>query len=446
VQLTEPMAASLKDEGNTFFKNGEYLAAIDAYSKSLDLEPEQHLCFSNRSAAYLKLGCSSDQADASVADFLEKALADANTCVEINPAWAKGYSRQAAALQELKKWDEAVAACQKGLQMSKDAALEKMLIEVLSRRFQSQLKGFWNGTVDENLGGYDQEMEFLDDTQVRVAVLGRSIVGKYWVDGAENPQHLNIQVPMQEAPPGMPPPPPVPYIAKIDSAGLHICCPFMTMDRPTKFEGPGYCLMLHGPSSSDNDAPGMMDLSHDERLLACARELINALPEGKIEEVSQHDTEESTREKLMAQVRFESSMFTVQKKFGEEILKDVLGATRPGSNPSSLAGSKELRDLEQKLNVCGLLDAGDDVGPAAPPRPPPTAPTKEQAPLNPAASADVPTQKKAQQKDRGLEPKLQEPQFLEPTKDSSSIKMVAALALGTVIVAAALVVLRRQRR
>lgn len=330
--------------------------------------------------------------------------------------------------------------------MSKDAALEKMLIEVLSRRFQSQLKGIWNGTVDENLGGYDQEMEFLDDTQVRVAVLGRSIVGKYWVDGAENPQHLNIQVPMQEAPPGMPPPPPVPYIAKIDSAGLHICCPFMTMDRPTKFEGPGYCLMLHGPSSSDNDAPGMMDLSHDERLLACARELINALPEGKIEEVSQHDTEESTREKLMAQVRFESSMFTVQKKFGEEILKEVLGATRPGSNPSSLAGSKELRDLEQKLNVCGLLDAGDDVGPAAPPRPPPTAPTKEQAPLNPAASADVPTQKKAQQKDRGLEPKLQEPQFLEPTKDSSSIKMVAALALGTVIVAAALVVLRRQRR
>lgn len=442
------MAASLKEEGNTFFKNGEYLAAIDAYSKSLDLEPEQHFCFSNRSAAYLKLGCSSNQADASVADFLEKALADANKCVEINPSWPKGYSRQAAALQELKRWDEAVAACQNGLQTSKDAALEKMLVEVLSRRFQSQLKGIWHGTVDDNLGGYDQEMEFLDETQVRVAVLGRSIVGKYWVDGAENPQHLNIQVPMQEAPPGMPPPPPVPYIAKIDSEGLHICCPFMTMDRPAKFEGPGYCLMLRGPGSGDNDAPGMTDLTHDEKLLECARELIKALPEGKIEEVSQHDTEESTREKLMAQVRFESSMFTVQKRFGEEILKEVLGATRPGSTPASLAGSKELRDLEQKLNVCGLLEAGDELGPAAPPRPPSTAPTKEQPPPNPAASTDAPTQKKAQQKERGLnlEPNLQESQPLEPINNSSGTKMVAALALGTVIVAAAVVVLRRQRR
>merc|ERR1712062_297451 len=106
-------------------------------------------------------------------------------------------------------------------------------------------------------------------------------------------------------------------------------------------------------------------------------------------------------------------------------------------------------DLEQKLNVCGLLDVGDEVGPAAPPRPPPplpTAPTKEEAPLNPAASTDAPTQKKAQQKERGLEPKLQEPQLLEPTNNSSGTKMVAALALGTVIVAVALVVLRRQRR
>jgi len=387
-----------------------------------------------------------NQADAGVADFLERALADANKCVEINPAWAKGYSRQAAALQELKQWDEAAAACQNGLRTGKDAALEKMLVEVLSRRFQSQLNGVWHGTVDENLGGYDQEMEFLDETQVRVAVLGRSIIGKYWVDGAADPQHLNIQVPMQEAPPGMPPPPPVPYIAKIDSAGLHICCPFMTMDRPTKFDGPGYCLMHCGPSSGDNDAPGMTDLPHDEKLLACARDLIQALPEGKIEEVSQHDTEESTREKLMAQVRFESSMFTVQKKFGEEILKEVLGATRPGSTPSSLAGNKELKDLEQKLNSCGLLEAGDEVGPASPPRPPPTALTTEQPPPNPASSADAPTQKKAQQKERGFEPQLQEPQLLEPTSNSSGTKMVAAVAVGMAIVAAAFVVLRRQRR
>jgi lipoprotein NlpI len=41
-------ASRLKDEGNTFFKAGDYQAAIDAYTGSLELDPTQHLCFSNR--------------------------------------------------------------------------------------------------------------------------------------------------------------------------------------------------------------------------------------------------------------------------------------------------------------------------------------------------------------------------------------------------------------
>jgi len=73
MSLQSSQAASL-EEGNKFFNNGEYLAAIEAYSKSLDLKPEQHLCYSNRSAAYLKLGCFSNQADVRVADFLEMHL------------------------------------------------------------------------------------------------------------------------------------------------------------------------------------------------------------------------------------------------------------------------------------------------------------------------------------------------------------------------------------
>merc|ERR1719382_1176030 len=92
-------------------------------------------------------------------------------------------------------------------------------------------------------------MEFIDNASVRVEVLGRSITGKYWL-GCHTDNNvvfnLNIQVPMADVPPGMPPPPPVPYIARIDDEGLHICCPYMKMERPSDFEGPGYCLMKAG--------------------------------------------------------------------------------------------------------------------------------------------------------------------------------------------------------
>ncbi|CAE8634489.1 unnamed protein product [Polarella glacialis] len=343
-------ASELKDEGNAKFKAGEFSAAVEAYTRSLDLEPDQHLCFSNRSAAYLKLGNSA-----------EEALKDANRCVELVPGFAKGYSRQAAALQELKRWDEALAVCERGFAETSDSMLQVALTEVRSRSFVDKLLGVWHGRVTEALGGYEQEMEFLDDASVRVEVLGRSIVGRYWVDGGGDPKHLNIQVPMQDIPPGMPPPPPVPYIAKIDDNGLHVCCPYMKMERPTAFEGPGYCLMAKG-SVQKAAGSDISHLSRDEKLRECAKDLIDALPNRKLEEVQQSDSEEDTRDKLMAQVKFESSMFAVQQKFGEDIMKDVLNATKASPDsagvavPEALANSSELNDLIAKLRVCGILD------------------------------------------------------------------------------------------
>lgn len=341
-------AAALKEKGNAKFKAGEYQAAVEAYTQSLELEPGQHLCYSNRSAAYLKLGGSAEQA-----------LRDAEQCVALAPNWAKGYSRQAAALQELKRWEDALAACERGISLTSDDSLRKTLEEVQNRRFCSHLQGTWHGTVTADLGGYDQEMEFLDSASVRVEVLGRSIIGRYWVNATVDPHHLNIQVPMQDMPPGMPAPPAVPYIARVDDAGLHICCPYMRLERPDKFEGPGYCLMAPGSLGKDDNAE-IGKLSYDEQLRLCARELTAALPDSKLEEVQQDDDEDHTRDKLMAQVKFESSMFAVQKRFGEVVMKEVLGATKGGGEvPKALEDAPELRGLISKLRNCGILDDGD---------------------------------------------------------------------------------------
>jgi len=363
----------LKDDGNAKFKAGDFQAAVDAYTKSIELNPtgpKQHLCFSNRSAAYLKLGGKT-----------EESLSDALACIDLEPKWAKGYSRQAASLQVLERYEEAILACETGLKaVPGDDGLLKMLAEARARQFRDTLSGaktshgIWHGKVSDVLGGYDQEMEFMTDgTSVRVGVLGRSIVGKFWLDCSHDPYHLNIQVPMQEPVGGAPPP--VPYIAKLDEHGLHLCCPYLRMERPVDFEGPGYVLMRKGALSSEEDAE-VQSLSREEKLLRCTKELLAALPDKKLEELSNHDSEDAAGEKLMAQVRFESSMFAVQKKFSESIMKEVLGATRGVDVPKELINSGELKELVEKLKMCGILDE----------EPPPVSTPKTEAPPRAAAA------------------------------------------------------------
>lgn len=100
--LTMSTAEDLKALGNAAFKENKMDEAIEAYSKAIALE-ENHIFYSNRSAAYLTKG------DA------EKALADAITCLELNPDFVKGYSRKGAALQGLKQYAAAVQALEDGL-------------------------------------------------------------------------------------------------------------------------------------------------------------------------------------------------------------------------------------------------------------------------------------------------------------------------------------------
>lgn len=58
----------------------------DKFSQAIELEPTNHVLYSNRSGAY-----------ASKKDFA-KALEDANKTTEIKPDWAKGWGRKGSAL------------------------------------------------------------------------------------------------------------------------------------------------------------------------------------------------------------------------------------------------------------------------------------------------------------------------------------------------------------
>ena len=98
VNVAKPV--QLKDEGNAAMKECRFDDAIGAYSRAIacDVSNQQHVLFSNRSAAHMSK------------HEYEKALQDAVRCIELSPSWVKGYSRKGAALHALKRFDEAILA------------------------------------------------------------------------------------------------------------------------------------------------------------------------------------------------------------------------------------------------------------------------------------------------------------------------------------------------
>jgi stress-induced-phosphoprotein 1 len=88
-------AQQFKTQGNAAFSAGDNAEAVKCFTRAIELDANDHVFFSNRSAAYAAMG-----------DY-EAALRDAEACVSLAPQWAKGYSRQGLALFNLKKYEDA---------------------------------------------------------------------------------------------------------------------------------------------------------------------------------------------------------------------------------------------------------------------------------------------------------------------------------------------------
>lgn len=79
-------AEQLKADGNALFKGGKYAEAADRFTQGLQFDPTNAVLYSNRSACYSHLRQ------------WDKALEDANRCLQYRPEWPKGHARRAAAL------------------------------------------------------------------------------------------------------------------------------------------------------------------------------------------------------------------------------------------------------------------------------------------------------------------------------------------------------------
>jgi len=101
-------AEQLKRQGNTALQEGHMEEAIRLYSEAIRLDPDNHILYSNRSAAYAKL------------QEYEKALEDAEKTVTLKPDWAKGYSRMGTTLLFLRRYSEAEEVYLNGLKCNPD--------------------------------------------------------------------------------------------------------------------------------------------------------------------------------------------------------------------------------------------------------------------------------------------------------------------------------------
>ena len=103
-------AKEWKEKGNALVKEKKYKDALDCYTKAIEIDPNEPILYSNRSAMHFNLS-----------EFNE-ALIDAETAISINSYYAKAYLRKGKALEGLNKSKEALETYKLGLEKDKENA------------------------------------------------------------------------------------------------------------------------------------------------------------------------------------------------------------------------------------------------------------------------------------------------------------------------------------
>ncbi len=115
------LAQDLKNKGNQYTVAKDYKKAIELYSEALNLQGNNEVFWSNRSAAYLQI------------DGMEQlALRDALVAQKLNPDWLKGHYRVGQAYMKLKKYIDAATAFWSALKLDeKNKQLKKAFDEAV---------------------------------------------------------------------------------------------------------------------------------------------------------------------------------------------------------------------------------------------------------------------------------------------------------------------------
>ncbi|KAJ5160454.1 Small glutamine-rich tetratricopeptide repeat-containing protein 2 [Penicillium canariense] len=109
-----PESDKLKSEGNSFMAKKDYAAAIESYTKALEIAPANPIYLSNRAAAYSASGQH------------EKAADDAEVAVAVDPKYSKAWSRLGLARFDMGDYHAAKEAYEKGIEAEGNGGSEAM--------------------------------------------------------------------------------------------------------------------------------------------------------------------------------------------------------------------------------------------------------------------------------------------------------------------------------
>ena len=185
-------AEEYKKLGNDAFLAKNYETAIENFTRAIEIDPNNHVYFSNRSGCYASL------------NIWQKALEDGEASIRINPSFVKGYSRVGLALFKLGKHEEATSVIDKGLELDPNNELlrkDKEAIEAASAGPQmNEMMGLFNKPeiqklMKENpqlINQFLQNPEMLKNPQMMQMMAGLFSKGKTAQPPSEptpNPTH-----------------------------------------------------------------------------------------------------------------------------------------------------------------------------------------------------------------------------------------------------------------
>jgi stress-induced-phosphoprotein 1 len=177
------MADEAKAKGNAAFSAGKYEVAIQHFGEAIALAPDNHVLYSNRSAAYASL------------HKYQEALQDAKKTVELKAEWPKGYSRLGAAYVGLREYDDAISAYEKGLKFDPvNDGLKSGLLD--AKAAKPRARGppgdspFGGGSPFGNMFGPDVWVKLQSDPRTRPYLQQPDFVAMI-TDSQKNPSNVS---------------------------------------------------------------------------------------------------------------------------------------------------------------------------------------------------------------------------------------------------------------
>ncbi|OAP56294.1 hypothetical protein AYL99_09473 [Fonsecaea erecta] len=177
------MADALKAEGNKAFAAKDFQTAVDKFSQAIELDPTNHVLYSNRSGAY-----------ASLKEY-QKALDDANKTTELKPDWAKGWGRKGAAQHGLGDLVGAKDAFEEALKLEPSNTQARQGLDAVNRAIEAEARA--DGA---DLGGLGN---IFNDPQLIQKLASNPKTSKYLADPqfmaklqrlAKNPQEMGQEL------------------------------------------------------------------------------------------------------------------------------------------------------------------------------------------------------------------------------------------------------------